>query len=155
MAQAITTMAAKKSTAVSGIVLLSIYGCFCFLINAQRCGVFRLRQANSVRYMHPTSMRGRRDAPAESAGVTEGLLNQIAPDLLAPHRARIESQGPKWPSGLQEARGFAPPRPLGLGRREGRNEPVSPAELLARLEETLSCSEVVPAARGSKPSLLR
>jgi hypothetical protein len=96
-----------------------------------------------------------RNAPAESAGVTEGLLNQIAPDVLAPHRARIESQGPKWPSGLQEARGFAPPRPLGLGRREGRNEPVSPAELLARLEETLSCSEVVPAARGSKPSLLR
>jgi hypothetical protein len=36
MAQAITTMAAKKSTAVSGIVLLPIYGCFCYLINAQR-----------------------------------------------------------------------------------------------------------------------
>jgi hypothetical protein len=62
MAQAITTMAAKKSTAVPGIVLLSIYGCFCFLINAQRCGVFGLRHPNSVRYMRPTSIRGRRRA---------------------------------------------------------------------------------------------
>jgi hypothetical protein len=36
MAQAITTMAAKKSTAVSGIVMLRTYGSFSFLINAQR-----------------------------------------------------------------------------------------------------------------------
>ena len=36
MAQAITTMAAKKSTAVSGIVMLPAYGSFCFSINVRR-----------------------------------------------------------------------------------------------------------------------
>jgi hypothetical protein len=84
MAQAITTMAAKKSTAVPGIVLLSIYGCFCFLINAQRCGVFRLRQPNSVRYMRPTGMRHRRRA----LNVCPRLRLQAARALLPDHSDR-------------------------------------------------------------------
>jgi hypothetical protein len=54
MAQAITTMAAKKSTVVSGILMLPTYGGFCCLINAERqscvlatiaevCALYQLR----------------------------------------------------------------------------------------------------------------
>jgi hypothetical protein len=114
MAQAITTMAAKKSTAVSGIVLLSIYGCFCFLINAQRCGVFRLRQANSVRYMHPTSIRGRRGVlnvcPRLTCSTGKNLRNKRSLDAIGPGAA-------KSPPAATRRRIVR--RSVALGRRSG------------------------------------